>query len=50
MLAFHDAAVVERFAQWFEAERALAQRSVPRQPGLLGDVADGLVLWLGFQL
>ena len=50
MLAFHDAAVVERFAQWFEAERGLAQRSVPRQPGLLGDVADGLVLWLGFQL
>jgi cardiolipin synthase A/B len=50
MLAFHDAEVVERFAQWFEAERALAQRSVPKQPGLVGDVADGLVLWLGFQL
>ena len=50
MFAFHDADVVERFAQWFEAERALAQRSVPKQPGLVGDVADGLVLWLGFQL
>jgi len=50
MLAFHDAAVVEHFAQWFETERALAQRSVPKQPGLVGDVADGMVLWLGFQL
>ena len=50
MLAFHEAAVVERFADWFEAERSAAQRSVPKQPGLVGDVADGLVLWLGFQL
>ena len=50
MMAFHDAPVVERFAQWFETERAQAQRSVPKPPGLVGDVADGLVLWLGFQL
>ena len=50
MMAFHEPAVVERFAEWFEAERANAQRSLPKRPGLVGDVADGLVLWLGFQL
>jgi len=27
-----------------------AQRALPKRPGLLGDMADGLVLWLGFQL
>ena len=50
MMAFHEPAVVERFAQWFETERASAQRSLPKRPGLFGDLADGLVLWLGFQL
>ena len=40
----------KRFAQWFETERAATQRSLPRPPGLVGDMADGLVLWLGFQL
>ena len=50
MMAFHEPAVVDRFAEWFEAERASAQRSLPKRPGLVGDVADGLVLWLGFQL
>jgi cardiolipin synthase len=50
MMAFHDPAVVERFADWFEAERATARRSIPKRPGLIGDVADGLVLWVGFQL
>jgi len=50
MMAFHEPEVVERFAEWFEAERTSAQRSLPKRPGLVGDVADGLVLWLGFQL
>ena len=50
MLAFHEPAVVERFAAWFETERAGAQRALPKRPGLIGDMADGLVLWLGFQL
>ena len=50
MMAFHDTAVVAHFADWFEAERVLAQRSIPKPPGFIGDVADGLVLWLGFQL
>ena len=50
MMAFHAPEVVERFAEWFETERASAQRSLPKRPGLLGDMVDGLVLWLGFQL
>jgi len=50
MMAFHEAAVVERFAEWFETERKSAQRALPKRPGLLGDMADGLVLWVGFQL
>ena len=50
MMAFHEPAVVEQFARWFETERAVAQRSLPKRPGLVGDMADGLVLWLGFQL
>jgi len=50
MMAFHEPAVVGQFAQWFDTERATAQRSLPKRPGLVGDMADGLVLWLGFQL
>ena len=50
MVAFHAPDVIERFAQWFDTERASAQRTLPKRPGLFGDVVDGLVLWLGFQL
>ena len=50
MMAFHSAEAVGRFADWFEAERANAQRSVPRPAGLVGDLVDGMVLWVGFQL
>jgi cardiolipin synthase len=50
MMAFHEPAVVGRFAAWFETEQASAQRTLPKRPGLFGDMADGLVLWLGFQL
>ena len=50
MFAFHDAPAVARFAGWFERERADAQRCIPGRAGFVGDVAEGLVLWLGFQL
>ena len=50
MMAFHDTAAVARFAEWFDRERDTALRYAPKQPGFIGDVADGLVLWLGFQL
>jgi cardiolipin synthase A/B len=50
MVAFHDREAVARFASWFEHELVAAERSAPKRAGLFGDIADGLVLWLGFQL
>jgi cardiolipin synthase len=50
MMAFHTASDVRRFTQWFDAERASARRSAVEPAGLVRDVAEGMVLWLGFQL
>ncbi len=50
MVAFHDRDDVARFAAWFEHERPAATRYVARPPGLFADLAEGLVLWTGFQL
>jgi cardiolipin synthase len=50
MLAFHKAADVRRFADWFDLERMPARPYVATQPGLFRDVAEGMLLWLGFQL
>ena len=50
MFAFEDGAAVAACAAWFEHERSLAARHLPLRPGLWGDLADGLVLGLGFQL
>ena len=50
MIAFHHASDVRRYADWFNAERTPARRYVPHPPGLLRDVAEGMLLWVGFQL
>jgi cardiolipin synthase len=50
MVAFYEPADVHRFADWIEAEGATGTRYVPRQPGLVRDLAEGLVIWLAFQL
>jgi cardiolipin synthase len=50
MVAFHDRADVQRFAAWFEHERASARPYTAHRPGLLRDLAEGMVLWVGFQL
>jgi cardiolipin synthase A/B len=50
MFAFHDAGAIGGFAGWFDHERSLAARHLPRRAGLGSDLVDGLVLWLGFQL
>lgn len=50
MVAFHDASAIAAFAAWFERERAAARPADPKPPGLLRDLAEGLVLWVGFQL
>ena len=50
MVAFHDRDAIGRFATWFAQEQSTAERLAPRRAGLVTDVAEGLVLWLGFQL
>jgi cardiolipin synthase len=50
MFAFHHAPDVLRFARWFDQERAPAQSYVAERPGLARDVAEGMLLWAGFQL
>jgi cardiolipin synthase A/B len=50
MVAFYDSEEVQRFAGWMERQMQGARRYVPRLPGLARDVAEGIVLWLAFQL
>jgi cardiolipin synthase len=50
MFAFHPTPDVRRFAAWFDAERVPARAYVAKAPGLLRDVAEGMLLWLAFQL
>jgi len=50
MLAFRQAGDVQRFAAWFDSERAAACAYVADRPGLARDVAEGMLLWVGFQL
>ncbi len=50
MVAFHEQGDVRRFADWYERERASARAYAARKPGLVRDLAEGMVLWVGFQL
>jgi cardiolipin synthase len=50
MVAFYREEDVRAFATWIAGERALARPYRPSQPGLVRDLAEGLVLWLAFQL
>jgi cardiolipin synthase len=50
MIAFYGKADVHRFALWLEEHRRSATRYRPHKPTLLRDLAEGLVLWLAFQL
>jgi cardiolipin synthase len=50
MVAFHAGGDVQRFADWFEHERASALPYHAERPGLVRDVAEGTLLWVGFQL
>ncbi|MEK9719692.1 MAG: phospholipase D-like domain-containing protein [Quisquiliibacterium sp.] len=47
---FYERQDVERFANWCEDLRSTALAYQPHEPGLLRFVAEGLVLWLAFQL
>ena len=50
MVAFYAPEDVRRFADLVEQHRAHAQPYRAAKPGLWRDFAEGLVLWLGFQL
>jgi len=50
MVAFFDPSQVTRFAQWIECQRTGAERYRGQRPGLLREIAEGLVRWLAFQL
>lgn len=50
MMAFHERGDVLRFADWFDRERRSAARLHAQPPGFLRDLAEGMVLWVGFQL
>jgi len=50
MVAFYERAEARRFAEWIDRQASGAQRYVAHAPGLFRDLAEGLVLWLAFQL
>lgn len=50
MVAFHKMVDVRRFAAWFDQERISAHPYVVTYPSLIRDTAEGMLLWLGFQL
>ena len=50
MLVFRKESDVHQFSAWLAKERTRAVEFQAIQPGLLRDMAEGLVLWTGFQL
>jgi cardiolipin synthase len=50
MVAFYDRKAVTDFASWIESRRQEGKPYLVRQPGMLRELAEGLLLWLAFQL
>lgn len=50
MVAFYDRKAVRAFAHWVEARRRESSPYIAQRPGLLREMAEGIVLWLAFQL
>ncbi len=50
MIAFYAAPDVRRFAAWIDTQRRDATAYVAHAPGLVRDMAEGLVLTLAFQM
>jgi cardiolipin synthase len=50
MIAFYDQPAVTEFARGLAARREECAPYVPRSPGLAREIAEGLLLWLAFQL
>ena len=50
MIAFYDQNAVLAFSQWVEARRQECRGYTSQRPGMLREFAEGLLLWLAFQL
>ena len=50
MVAFYDTTDVRRFAGWIERRKAAAVPYRAKPPRLSQEIAEGLLLWLAFQL
>ena len=50
MVAFYSSTEVERFARWIEVQRTASTLYRPHPAGILREIAEGLLLWLAFQL
>ena len=50
MVAFYEPGDVASLAGWIDRQASGGTRYVAHRPGLLRDLAEGLVLWLAFQL
>lgn len=50
MVAFFDPSAVARFAAWIEAQRRFTTVYSPKSPGFLGELGEGLVRSVAFQL
>ncbi|MHB1237538.1 MAG: phospholipase D-like domain-containing protein [Gallionella sp.] len=50
MVSFYEPADVKRFAGWIERQKGTAVLYSAHPPGLWREIAEGLLLWLAFQL
>jgi cardiolipin synthase A/B len=50
MVSFYESSDVKRFAEWIDRQRSTAVPYHAQPPGLLREIAEGLLLWLAFQL
>jgi cardiolipin synthase len=50
MIAFYDRQAVVNFARWVESRRKECRPYLHRRPGRMRKMAEGLLLWLAFQL
>jgi len=50
MVSFYETSDVKRFAEWIDRQRSTATPYRAQPPGLWREIAEGLLLWLAFQL
>ena len=50
MVAFYDRRAVRDFAHWIEERRCESAVYAGVRPGVLRELAEGVILWLAFQL